>query len=75
MVRKVGKRRRRKPASRAPSVTGRLEEVAEALDIMVPELTARIAAVEHLLLDKDFCTRQDLVKSREFVEIRWSKGA
>ena len=35
---------------------------------MLPELTARIAAVEHLLVEKQLCTHEDLVRSREFVD-------
>jgi len=38
------------------------------MDIMVPELTARIAALEHLLIEKGLCTHDDLVRSRRFVD-------
>jgi hypothetical protein len=48
--------------------TRRLNELAETLDIMLPELTARIAGVEHLLVEKQLCTHDDLVRSREFVD-------
>ncbi|MGH7205889.1 MAG: hypothetical protein ACREI2_06735 [Nitrospiraceae bacterium] len=39
---------------------------------MLPELTARIAALEHLLIEKQVCSRDDLIRSREFVDIRRS---
>jgi len=42
----------------------------EQIEIMVPEMTARIAALEHLLLEKGLCTREDLVRSREFVRVQ-----
>ncbi len=48
----------------------RLAEISETLDIMLPELTARIAAVEHLLVEKEICDREELVKAREFVDER-----
>ena len=47
----------------------RLNDLIEQIDIMVPEMTARIAALEHLLLEKSLCTREDLVRSREFVRV------
>jgi len=35
---------------------------------MLPELTARIAAVEHLLVEKEICDREELIAAREFVD-------
>lgn len=64
------KQRRSSPAS---PTNRRLYELAEALDIMLPELTARLAAVEHLLVEKRLCTHDDLVRSREFVDLRRSE--
>jgi hypothetical protein len=59
---------------RAPSVKNenvglshRLNDVIERIDIMMPEMTARIAALEHLLLEKELCTRKDLTGAREYV--------
>ncbi len=43
--------------------------MAETLDIMIPELTARLAAVEHLLVEKQICSHEDLGQSREFIDI------
>ena len=64
------KKSKRKPPPRpstAKSVS-RLSELAEEMDIMVPELTARIAALEHLLIEKGLCTHDDLVRARRFVD-------
>lgn len=44
-----------------------LNDVIERIDIMLPEMTARIAALEHLLLEKELCTRKDLSSAREYV--------
>ena len=52
-----------------PAAMRRLNDLIEQIDIMVPEMTARIAALEHLLLEKNFCTREDLVHSREYVRV------
>lgn len=49
-----------------------LSDLPESMDIMLPELTARIAALEHLLIEKQVCSRDDLIRSREFVDIRRS---
>ncbi|MGH7208611.1 MAG: hypothetical protein ACREIL_04415 [Nitrospiraceae bacterium] len=65
---------RRSVASRPQGVaTRRLNDLAEALDIMLPELTARIAALEHLLVEKQLCTHEDLVRSRDFVDLSRSR--
>ena len=60
------------PVTTNPSKTDdrRLAELSEALDIMLPELSARIAAVEHLLLEKEICDREELMAAREFVDER-----
>jgi hypothetical protein len=47
----------------------RVHELIERIDIVMPEMTARIAALEHLLIEKELCTRKDLSKSREYVRI------
>ena len=76
-TRKQGKRRRQAGSERRLSssrprkvATHSLDTMAETLDIMIPELTARLAAVEHLLIEKQICSHEDLVRSREFVDIR-----
>ncbi|HLZ35203.1 MAG TPA: hypothetical protein VKP13_14410 [Nitrospira sp.] len=71
---------RRRPVGRvkkrAPEKTGnaglnrRLSELIERIDIVLPEVTARVAALEHLLLELKLCTREDLRLAREFVRIQ-----
>jgi hypothetical protein len=36
----------------------------------MPELAARIAALEHLLIEKRICTREELIQARRFVDTR-----
>lgn len=48
----------------------RLEDLCEQIDIVLPEVTARVAALEHLLLKKELCTREDLRGAREFVRMQ-----
>jgi Holliday junction resolvasome RuvABC endonuclease subunit len=48
----------------------RLEDLREQIDIMLPEMTARIAALEHLLLEKNLCARRDLIDARQFVRMQ-----
>ncbi|TMA68980.1 MAG: hypothetical protein E6J68_02465 [Deltaproteobacteria bacterium] len=48
----------------------RLGELAEAVNIMIPELSARVAALEHLLVEKGVCRRADLIRARQFVDVR-----
>lgn len=45
----------------------RLDELTERIDIVLPEVTARVAALEHLLLELKLCTRDDLRRARQFV--------
>jgi hypothetical protein len=47
-----------------------LEDLREQVDIILPEMTARIAALEHLLLKKNLCDRKDLVDARQFVRMQ-----
>ena len=77
--RQASKRKQRRSAPSSPAIAidrrlyDRLYDLAESLDIMLPELTARIAALEHLLIEKQVCSRGDLIRSREFVDIRRSE--
>ena len=48
----------------------RLQDLREQVDIVLPEMTARIAALEHLLLEKHLCTRKDLIDARQFVRMQ-----
>ena len=47
-----------------PTAPGRAQVAVEP-----PEVTARVAALEHLLIEKQLCTREDLVLAREFVSM------
>jgi hypothetical protein len=72
--RKWGRRRptgrgKKAPASK-PSAAGllrRLGELTERVDIVLPEAIARIAALEHLLVELKLCTDEDLRRARQFV--------
>lgn len=73
-LRKPARRHRAGQTTRGESATSResllrrrLNDLTEQIDIIVPEVTARVAALEHLLLEKQLCTREDLVRAREFV--------
>ena len=47
-----------------------LEELSEKIDLVLPEVTARVAALEHLLREKQLVSRQDLVSARAFVRLQ-----
>ena len=57
---------------RAPSSnTGALDAIsgiAEQLEMMLPEVMSRIAAVEHVLVEKGLCTHADLRRARQFID-------
>jgi Holliday junction resolvasome RuvABC endonuclease subunit len=60
----------KKGAAKKASESGlsrRLDELTERIDIVLPEMTARVAALEHLLLELNLCTHDDLRRAREFV--------
>ena len=65
----AGRGRRRSSSRPSKVATSTLDAMAETLDIMIPELTARLAAVEHLLVEKQICSHEDLGQSREFIDI------
>ena len=67
----LGRKKKKESAETLDSgLTRCLNDLAEQVDIMVPEVTARIAALEHLLLEKRLCTREELRHAREFVRIQ-----
>lgn len=47
-----------------------MQDLREQVDIVLPEMTARIAALEHLLLEKQLCTRKDLIDACQFVRMQ-----
>jgi Holliday junction resolvasome RuvABC endonuclease subunit len=48
----------------------RLDELCEQFDLVLPEVTARVAALEHLLREKQLVTRNDLISARAFVRLQ-----
>lgn len=74
----VRKRIRRRQRSKSPNRAGSsrrarpikadLDALTERLDMMLPELIARVAAAEHLLVEKGICSHEDLVRSRRFID-------
>jgi len=70
MRRRLRRGRAKKSAAKKASESGlsrRLDELTERIDIVLPEMTARVAALEHLLLELNLCTGDDLRRAREFV--------
>jgi len=70
MRRRLRRGRAKKSAVKKTSKSGlsrRLDELTERIDVVLPEMTARVAALEHLLLELNLCTRDDLRRAREFV--------
>ena len=47
-----------------------LEDLSDKIDLVLPEVTARVAALEHLLREKQLVSRQDLVSARAFVRLQ-----
>jgi len=69
--RKVGRSPKRSAVLRAESAIRRqLLDLREQVDIVLPEMSARVAALEHLLLELTLCTRDDLRRAREFVRMQ-----
>jgi len=69
--RAVGLAKTESAAKRGNSGLSRqLRDLREQVDIVLPEMTARIAALEHLLLEKQLCTRKDLIEARQFVRMQ-----
>ena len=69
--RAVGRAKKKPAGKREDSgLSVRLQDLREQVDIVLPEMAARIAALEHLLREKQLCTRQDLIAARQFVRIQ-----
>ncbi len=69
---RVSKKRvsRQKAESQDADLRQRLEDLTEKFDLVLPEVTARVAALEHLLREKQLVTRQDLISARAFVRLQ-----
>jgi len=69
--RNVTRSPKRPKVSRGESgVKRQLLDLRDQVDIVLPEVTARVAALEHLLLELTLCTRDDLRRAREFVRMQ-----
>lgn len=69
--RAVGREKKKPAAKRGDlGLSLRLQDLREQVDIVLPEMTARIAALEHLLLEKQLCARKDLIEARQFVRMQ-----
>jgi Holliday junction resolvasome RuvABC endonuclease subunit len=67
----VGRAKKGSVAKRGDlGLSRRLRDLHEQVDLVLPEMTARIAALEHLLLEKELCTRKDLIDARQFVRMQ-----
>jgi len=62
--------RRQKRSDSDKELQQRLEDLSEKFDLVLPEVTARVAALEHLLREKQLVTRQDLISARAFVRLQ-----
>lgn len=63
------KRQRGTASTRSPKAhAATMDAVSERLDMMLPEVMARIAAVEHVLIEKRICSHEDLVEARKFID-------
>ncbi len=45
-----------------------IESLTERLDIMLPEVMFRIAAIEHLLVKNQLCLYEELTNARQFIQ-------
>lgn len=64
------KRKNAAAKSGEAGITRRLQELIERIDIVLPEVAARVAALEHLLLELKLCTQEDLRNAREYVRMQ-----
>ena len=69
-VHKTTAKRYRQRKGEQAMINPRLAELAEVQEILLPELAGRIAALEHLLLEKGLCSYSDLKQAREFIKIQ-----
>ena len=56
-------------ASRVPKMAEKaLDALNERLDMLLPEVMFRIAAIEHLLVKNQLCLYEELVNARQFIQ-------
>ncbi|MGE3787473.1 MAG: hypothetical protein AB7H03_12595 [Nitrospirales bacterium] len=59
----------RKRVSRSSKVTVQtLDVLNERLDIILPEVMFRIAAIEHIMVKNQLCSYEELVNARQFIQ-------
>ena len=68
--RPVGRGKTPKAKNNNADLRHRLEDLSEKFDLVLPEVTARVAALEHLLREKQLVTRNDLISARAFVRMQ-----
>ena len=69
--RRAGRAKKGSASKRADSgLSRKLQDLREQVDIVLPEVTARVAALEHLLVELNLCTLDDLRGAREFVRVQ-----
>lgn len=67
----TGRAKKGSASKRADSgLSRKLQDLREQIDLVLPEVTARVAALEHLLLELNLCTLDDLRGAREFVRLQ-----
>lgn len=67
----VGRAKKKSAVKQEDSELSRLlQDLRDQVDIVLPEMTSRIAALEHLLREKQLCTRYDLIAARQFVRMQ-----
>jgi hypothetical protein len=59
---------RKTPARSTAATKQAIEAMNERLDIMLPEVMFRIAALEHMLVEKGFCSHDQLNRARQFIQ-------
>jgi len=59
---------RPRPARSTTLPVKSLDELTERIDIMLPEVMFRLAALEHLLVKNQLCSYEELVNARQFIQ-------
>ena len=63
------KKPQRTHTARNPKITAKtLDALNERLDMMLPEVMFRIAAIEHLLVKNQLCLYDELINARQFIQ-------
>ena len=71
--RSIGRKKRSgtpKTGNNNAALLRRLDDLCEQFELVLPEVTARVAAREHLLREKELVSRADLISARAFVRLQ-----